>query len=821
MYTKSFGATEQAWSTFERELYGLKESLVACDKFIKGFPEIVYTDHKNNLFTGGLLANKRLQKKLLRWTLEIEELGTLVRRVWLAGKDNVLGDGPSRNPPDRDEIKDLPVPAGPIKRVVRAMFEKTIQLDEEMSALNEFLGRMESAVPLAQPSKPDEAEGPTSEARGRLLKQEPLPENEEADRPEETGRGNTADAQALLPEAPLGLEGKAPFDLEGKAPKDSEGNSDDPTTRAISPSLEVSHSSMASWPNSLDDEMLICVYGGGAEAASWSPTKRDGCRPDFPFASFLPFEEIGPEGNDPRLPRWAGPLPLWVSIDRLRERQVYTVTYAQPVRCHDGRNRRTMGYPSDGSAVGILAAWKGAIRHCDEALRAQLEEFPEEPKHGSGPLHFESPLSFHGTRACNVYDTRHPFFNVHPKPSEVEAPPKSRWSPFCNTFEAAEVFCTNCRYERKDGRIEVWECLGHEMAKPREPARASSRAPRGPDSTVKGRKMLDLFSGSKSMGGGRLANAWQEAGGEATSRDILLDADHNVLTDNDWWESVLKDPPEWAHFAPPSSGDAADSGKREVALKAINRMLELLLRGRGVSFEAPLESYLWELPEVKAVVGTTGMHLVRIDQCVHGAPFKRPQLWLTNAAGLDDEGKTCYHPRGHPGKVAETHARQGAPYPRQLAAKVVDAWDRWLHQGTPVPEALIKTAVFLRTGTKTAFRAELEKLGAYCIARLRAGHECASGLQAAEALRDELETGPVATPDEPEAALKGCEPLRLHVSLVGGPSYHAWFPGSSLEERGHDICFQCDLVANFAAPQPFGLTSTLVLDLSVSTGDAC
>jgi hypothetical protein len=55
----------------------------------------------------------------------------------------------------------------------------------------------------------------------------------------------------------------------------------------------------------------------------------------------------------------------------------------------------------------------------------------------------------------------------------------------------------------------------------------------------------------------------------------------------------------------------------------------------------------------------------------------------------------------------------------------------------------------------TAFRAELEKLGAYCIARLRAGHECTSGLQAAEALRNELKTGPAATPEEPELALKG------------------------------------------------------------------
>ena len=45
-YSKSFSPTEQAWSTFERELDGLKESLIAVDNLVRGFPLIVYTDHK-------------------------------------------------------------------------------------------------------------------------------------------------------------------------------------------------------------------------------------------------------------------------------------------------------------------------------------------------------------------------------------------------------------------------------------------------------------------------------------------------------------------------------------------------------------------------------------------------------------------------------------------------------------------------------------------------------------------------------------------------------------------------------------------------------
>ena len=80
-YSRSFSGTEQAWSTFERELCGIRDSLVAVDHIVKGFPLVVYTDHKNNLFTGSLLGNKKMQKKLLRWTIEIDELSRQLLKV--------------------------------------------------------------------------------------------------------------------------------------------------------------------------------------------------------------------------------------------------------------------------------------------------------------------------------------------------------------------------------------------------------------------------------------------------------------------------------------------------------------------------------------------------------------------------------------------------------------------------------------------------------------------------------------------------------------------------------------------------------------------
>ena len=98
VFSRSFTSTDRAWSTFERELYGERESLAAVDHLTKGYQMVVLTDHKNNLFTGALLANKRINKKLLRWSLNVEEYGERIQRVWLKGTDNVLGDAPSRNP---------------------------------------------------------------------------------------------------------------------------------------------------------------------------------------------------------------------------------------------------------------------------------------------------------------------------------------------------------------------------------------------------------------------------------------------------------------------------------------------------------------------------------------------------------------------------------------------------------------------------------------------------------------------------------------------------------------------------------------------------
>ena len=71
-FNKSFTQTEKAWSAFERELYALREGLAAVEHLAKGFRLHVMMDHKNSIFTNSRLGNKRVNKKLLLWALEIE-----------------------------------------------------------------------------------------------------------------------------------------------------------------------------------------------------------------------------------------------------------------------------------------------------------------------------------------------------------------------------------------------------------------------------------------------------------------------------------------------------------------------------------------------------------------------------------------------------------------------------------------------------------------------------------------------------------------------------------------------------------------------------
>ncbi len=70
-----------------------------------------------------------------------------MQRVWLKGSENILGDAPSRNTADRDRVEDLPVLAGPVKRIIKKMFELPISDDDERTQMARFLDQLESDEP--------------------------------------------------------------------------------------------------------------------------------------------------------------------------------------------------------------------------------------------------------------------------------------------------------------------------------------------------------------------------------------------------------------------------------------------------------------------------------------------------------------------------------------------------------------------------------------------------------------------------------------------------------------------------------------------------
>merc|ERR1712020_686171 len=97
--------------------------------------------HRNNLFTGIQKGNKRINNKILRWALDIEEYGDRIKLHWIAGKDNVLADSDSRNPEDRDQVRErsLSVLGGPVKRVMKMMFKGALRSDQEWEAFHNLI----------------------------------------------------------------------------------------------------------------------------------------------------------------------------------------------------------------------------------------------------------------------------------------------------------------------------------------------------------------------------------------------------------------------------------------------------------------------------------------------------------------------------------------------------------------------------------------------------------------------------------------------------------------------------------------------------------
>ena len=57
---RSFSSTEQGRSAWERELFAFREALASADHLQTCFKVVALTDHRNNLFTGAMKGNRRI-----------------------------------------------------------------------------------------------------------------------------------------------------------------------------------------------------------------------------------------------------------------------------------------------------------------------------------------------------------------------------------------------------------------------------------------------------------------------------------------------------------------------------------------------------------------------------------------------------------------------------------------------------------------------------------------------------------------------------------------------------------------------------------------
>ena len=62
----------------------------------------------------------------------------------------MLGDAPSRNPEDRDMVKGLRIPCGPVRRIIREMFACPNATPEEHAEVEAFAERLEDGGDLSR-----------------------------------------------------------------------------------------------------------------------------------------------------------------------------------------------------------------------------------------------------------------------------------------------------------------------------------------------------------------------------------------------------------------------------------------------------------------------------------------------------------------------------------------------------------------------------------------------------------------------------------------------------------------------------------------------
>ena len=218
------------------------------------------------------------------------------------------------------------------------------------------------------------------------------------------------------------------------------------------------------------------------------------------------------------------------------------------------------------------------------------------------------------------------------------------WRPHSETIPLANEFCKDAEFVHSlASGVSVWRCPGHDghvdilagypMFFNEQPLR--------------GKKLVEIFSGVPEEGGAVLSRAWEAAGGLAIRYENRIDPNHNFTEDERFWQKEIGDPADVYHFAPPCTtftsahttpivrtranpyGDG--SGPATVAANLLVKqmmqiILELVPGGATITIENPMGSDFWELDMVLLLSGMDGFHFIRSDHCMSGAPYQKPQL---------------------------------------------------------------------------------------------------------------------------------------------------------------------------------------------------
>ena len=299
-FSKSLTKAQQNWPTWERELLAVLLALVHFRSIVAGAHVEIHTDHLNNTVLSQALSNP---DKILRMLLKID---SLVHPNWtFAPGRGQFGDGLSRNPPDRDVVRDaVESHIGAPKTLAEAfqvVAKSTLDGAELIDDCETYTqARMESAAGANTfshdlPTQSDRKEAPNEDPTVGTRGYRPVP----------TVGGSPGGAKRVpkgAQEAPDEAQGgpkaspRCPGEVQGGPKTTSKWPNGAPDGQNVSnccPAAVISRESSGPWAPTVTDPTSKLSDGKGGDSSSepWAQTS-DGCSISDPLQKYFTPEPI-------------------------------------------------------------------------------------------------------------------------------------------------------------------------------------------------------------------------------------------------------------------------------------------------------------------------------------------------------------------------------------------------------------------------------------------------------------------------------------------------------------------------------------------------